>query len=162
MDDLWLDWMAPGLGFFEEKPRNKWIKLGVALLCLLLLAGYGLSIEIRVDPLQVDRIVLHGPHDGCGCQPEIGETVELNSHEVWKFMRLYNRSTHAGEVTADGCETEFSAEIYYSDGTYTHLREFNNTKLYLSPTKAERFWIYNPQLHDYMVELVDKYDLHTD
>ena len=161
MDDQWMDWMAPGLGFFEGKSRDKWILLGVVLLCLLLLAGYGLSVGIRVDPIQVEKIVLHGPHN-CGCQQESGEIVELNPGEVWKFMRLYNSSIYAGEINADGCETNFSADIYLRNGSCIYLWEFNEEKLYLSSPKTERYWVYNSRLHDYIAELLDKYDLHTD
>jgi hypothetical protein len=161
MDNQWMDWMAPGLGFFEGKSRDKWILLGVVLLCLLLLAGYGLSIGIRVDPLWVEKIVLHGPH-GCGCQQEVGEMVELNDDEVWKFTKLYNRSTHAGLITVDRCETKFSADVYLKDGTTIYLREAYGSKLYLSSPKTERYWVYNSRLHDYIAELLDKYDLHTD
>lgn len=161
MDEQWLDWMAPEVGYLEVKSENKWVALGVALVFALLLAGYGLFIDIRVDPIQVEKIVLHGPH-GCGCQPESGETVELSADEMWKFMRLYNCSTYAGEINADGCETSFSADIYLRNGCCIYLWEFNDEKLYLSPTKSERYWVCDSKLHDYIVELVDKYELHTD
>ena len=133
---------------------KKWGKVCLLVLCVFCVISLFAQLwGLHINPLVVDRIELYTyDHKYEG-------RVELSEQEAWKAMLLSNLSLPAGEVIAEPCCDSYRLEVYFRTGAKTLISEGTHDKLIVS---ANRHYVSNQWLIDYILELVEKYDLPID
>lgn len=123
----------------------------IALVCTInILRGHWLV------PAQIQRVEFQG-HDSCS--GPVSKTVELNNSEIRRMVAYYNLASYAGRVDAEGCDSEFSFNIYLKDGTRIHIREAYAPRIEVKLPQQDKYWINSTQLANFAQELIEKYDL---
>ena len=142
-----------------EYKRKRWIVAGIVIvLAVLFVAGSGL-MRAPIDLTKVEKMELH-TYDHVR-----EEKVELTQAEQWMIAFLYNMSLRGGEITAEPCCDAYRVEVYYNDGRKLFVSE-NGASIMNVRVRDERerdnFCAACPLLVDYILTLVEKYDLPID
>lgn len=139
--------------------RRKWIIAGVVIvLVALFLVGSGL-LRSPIDLTKVERMELH-TYD----HVRMGE-VELTKEEQRMIALLYNISHRGGEITAEPCCAGYTVDVYLTDGRKISVSEngasIMNARVW-DEDGTDDFCVACPLLVDYILALVEKYDLPID
>ena len=98
--------------------KSKWFVLA---LCAILLVALFLIRQrnlYQIDPQRVDRITFE----------DRPETRELTAEEAARFIELYNSAVYAGKSTGDGGTPDYNFTVYFKDGSYMWVNDFNSMR----------------------------------
>lgn len=133
---------------------KKWLKICLIVLCVLVALDLMAQLFcLRVNPLMVDRIELYTyDHTREG-------RVVLNEEEASKVVLLYNLSMPSRRVDGQPCCDSYRLEVYFKIGTKLFISEGTKDKLIISTSDH---YVSNKWLLDYILKLVEKYELPID
>ena len=133
--------------------KNKWFL--VALFTILLAALFFVRQRniYQIDTSRVDRITFE----------DRPITRELTAEETEKFIILFNSAAYAGKATGDGGTPDYNFTVYFKDGSYMGVNDFNSmgkdfeVSVY-NPLKIEIAWYYvdSQSLLNFMHKLADQ------
>ena len=87
---------------------------------------------------------------------------EMTSDEAKEFIELFNASKHEGKSTGEGGTPQFGISIYFSDGTYLLVNDFDGLRKFeVSFRKANKdqqhsYYISSEELYTFSAEMADK------
>ena len=90
------------------------------------------------------------------------EEIGLTDEEAREAIRLYNRSRYGGEIDAEPCCAGYSVIIDLTDGSSIAVSEGAWDKVIFKGPRGRRHYLTNQALIDYILELVEQYDLPRD
>ena len=136
--------------------KKRLIIIGIIVLLVVLVFK---CIGKPIIPLNVVRIELktYSHTDSPG-----DTQVVLSRDEVRKVIRLYNEGSFAGSATGEPCCDTYWLEIYLRDGTKIRVSEGNENQMIVKPFLGGRYTLKGKQLVDYVLELVEKYEMAPD
>ena len=88
--------------------------------------------------------------------------IQLNTHEMKTFIKLYNKSEYKGEGTGNGGTPEWGVFVCYKNGSEMYINEFNGRnldfELSLHTASGQEAWCYinNQELMKFIQEKVEK------
>ena len=128
------------------------IILGVVALLGILLYVTGPKILFS----QVERVEFQGHYS---CEGPISETVTLSDSEARKAVLYYNIALYQGEVTGEGCDTDFRFTFYLNNGDRISLTEAYAPRIKVYATGRDGIWVNSTLLTAFAQELIAKYGL---
>lgn len=139
--------------------KKRLLKIGIAILCILLflyLVGY---FHNPISIFNIDRVVLETyDHEGQSDDVRTG-TVELNSVDIWALVTLYNLSRYDSNITAEPCCAEFRFYIYFHNGSKVTIREGSMTAAIVDPVKGDYYYAHSRLLLGWINLCIKKYGL---
>ena len=133
--------------------KSKWL---VLVLCAVLLAALFFVRQrniYQIDPSRVDRITFE----------DRPITRELTAEETEKFIILFNSAAYAGKATGDGGTPDYNFTVYFKDGSYMWVNDFNSMRKdfevsVYNPLKIKIAWYYldSQSLLNFMHKLADQ------
>ena len=138
--------------------RKRITAVAVIVLAAVLLVISGL-LRSPIDLTKVEKMELH-TYD----HVRMGK-VELTQAEQWMVAFLYNISPRGGEITAEPCCSGYTVDVYLTNDRKISVSE-NGASIMNVRVRDERerdnFCARCPLLVDYILTLVEKYDLPID
>lgn len=133
---------------------KKWMKICLIVLCaVLVFEVLAWAFGIRMNPLAVERIELYTydhEHEG---------RVVLTDQEALKAMFIYNLSLPSSKVNAQPCCDSYRLEMYFKSGEKLFVSDGTKDKLVINTSD---YYVANQWLVDYILELVEQYELPID
>ncbi len=132
--------------------------LFIVVLCVSLFTACN-KIE-RIEENQVEKIVARVVNSEKEC--------ELTSDDTKKFIELFNTSKYEGKSTGEGGTPEFGISVYFSDGAYLLVNDFDGLRKFeVSFCKANgvqqhSYYISSEELYAFAAELADKVEKNHD
>ncbi|MBQ8580116.1 MAG: hypothetical protein IJ448_05425 [Oscillospiraceae bacterium] len=109
-----------------------------------------------VDPNQVERVELYTSDHSTAAN------ITLTEDEAETLLKLYNRSRHAGEVTAEpGCDG-YRFTVYLKDGSSFAVSQGLWIKMIVRQKSAgeyEEYYVASQSLVNYIHALAEKHDM---
>lgn len=136
--------------------KKELFTLGGIVACILLVLFFTRFYYPRIAYRDVKEVRLYA------YDHETREEVGLTDEEAQQIIRLYNRSRHGGEVTGTPCCASYCVTIDLSNGSTITLSEGARDKAVLTGPGGRWHYLTNQALIDYILELVERYDLPRD
>ena len=136
--------------------KKRLIIIGIIVLLVVLVFK---CIGKPIIPLNVARIELktYSHTDSPGATQ-----VVLSKDEVREVIRLYNEGSFAGSVTGEPCCDTYWLEIHLRDGTKIRVSEGNENQMIVKPFLGGRYTLEGKQLVEFILELVEEYEMASD
>lgn len=135
---------------------KRWKIVVIVVVCaVLLLSLFGFGRK-PLFAFQVEKIELHTyshTHRQGECE------AELNWTEAQKVMALYNFSRYEEDINAEPCCATYWLEIHLKNGKVIEVSEGPKNKMIVDPISGERYYKCNSGLVNYILQLVEKYEL---
>lgn len=135
--------------------KKELITLGL-MVCAALLIWLSSSVFVRISFRDVKEVRLYA-YDHI-TRDETGLTQE----EARQIVRLFNRSRHGGEVDAEPCCDSYGFTVDFTDGSTLYVGEGVKSKMIVRQGSRQPYYLENQALIDYILELVERYDLPRD
>ena len=93
---------------------------------------------------------------------------EMTSDEAKEFIELFNASKHEGKSTGEGGTPQFGISIYFSDGAYLLVNDFDGLRRFevsfckADGTQQHSSYISSEELYVFAAEMVDKVEKNSD
>ena len=93
---------------------------------------------------------------------------EMTSDEAKEFIELFNASKHEGKSTGEGGTPQFGISIYFSDGAYLLVNDFDGLHRFevsfckADGTQQHISYISSEELYIFAAEMVDKVEKNSD
>ena len=93
---------------------------------------------------------------------------EMTSDEAKEFIELFNASKHEGKSTGEGGTPQFGISIYFSDGAYLLVNDFDGLHRFevsfckADGTQQHSSYISSEELYVFAAEMVDKVEKNSD
>ena len=136
--------------------KKELLTLGGIVACILVVLFFTRFYYPRIAYRDVKEVRLYA------YDHETREDVGLTDEEARKVIRLYNHSHHGGEVTGTPCCASYCVTIDLSNGSTITLSEGARDKAVLTGPGGRWHYLTNQSLIDYILELVERYDLPRD
>lgn len=137
---------------------KKKILIGSAII-LGVIALLGVVLYITVPKIlfsQVDRVEFCGQSS---CDGPMTKTVVLSDSEAWRTVLYYNIALYQGEVMAEGCDSDFTFNIFLKNGNRIRLIEAYSPRIEVEATSRDQIWVNSALLTSFAQELIVKYGL---
>lgn len=129
--------------------KKKWLILGAVAVCAVLALYFSGFFYQRIAYRDVKEVRLYA------YDHKTSKEIGLTDEEAQKIIRLYNRSRHGGEITGEPCCASYRISIHLTDGSIVTFSDGQIVK----PSYGERHRLINKALVDYILELVEHYQL---
>lgn len=137
---------------------KKKILIGSAII-LGVIALLGVVLYITVPKIlfsQVDRVEFWGQSS---CDGPMTKTVVLSDSEAWRTVLYYNIALYQGDVMAEGCDSDFTFNIFLKNGNRIRLIEAYSPRIEVEATGRDQIWVNSALLTAFAQELIVKYGL---
>ena len=96
------------------------------------------------------------------------EEYKLSSDEAKKFIDLFNAASYEGKSTGEGGTPQFGIRVYFSDGAYLQVNDFDGSskfEVYTSKANGVQsrcYYVSSEELYAFAAELADKVNNNSD
>ena len=136
--------------------KKELFTLGGIVACILLVLFFTRFYYPRIAYRNVKEVRLY-TYDHI-----VSEEIGLSDAEARNIIRLYNLSLHGGEITGEPCCAGYCVTIDLTNGSTITLSEGARDKAVLTGPGGRWHYLTNQALIDYILELVERYDLPRD
>ena len=136
--------------------KKELLTLGGIVACILVVLFFTRFYYPRIAYRDVKEVRLYA------YDHETREEVGLTDEEARKVIRLYNRSRHGGEVTGTPCCASYCVTIDLTNGSTITVQEGVWDRVIVTRKGGHQHYLTNQALIDYILELVERYDLPRD
>ena len=132
--------------------------LFIVVLCVSLFTACN-KIE-RIEENQVEKIIARVVNSE--------KEYEITSDDVKKFIELFNASKYEGKSTGEGGTPEFGISVYFSDGAYLLVNDFDGTRKFevsfckADGTQQHSYYISSEKLYTFAAGMADKVEQDSD
>ena len=137
--------------------KKELLTLGGIVACILVVLFFTRFYYPRIAYRDVKEVRLYA------YDHETREEVGLTDEEARKVIRLYNRSRHGGnDIFASPCCASYCVTIDLTNGSTITVQEGVWDRVIVTRKGGHQHYLTNHALIDYILELVERYDLPRD
>lgn len=124
----------------------------IVVLCVLLFAACNKIESIEENQVgKIDAWVINSK-----------EEYKLSSDEAKKFIGLFNAASYEGKSTGEGGTPQFGIRVYFSDGAYLQVNDFDGSRkfeVYTSKANGVQsrcYYVSSEELYAFAAEMAGK------